>query len=281
MPPFASPPMPPTNLELAPTPALINQWAAEAGAIALEHFRDASRRGVVDRKADKSIVTAADKAVETFLVDRIRAAFPEHGMIGEEGARTASAPDAPIWIVDPIDGTSMFADRMPQWCVSIGVFKDGRPWRGAVHLPLTEETYWVDEEGRARLNDAVVASEGAGDVHEPTLLLTTHFHKQLDVSWPGRVLVMGAVAIDACLVARGAAAGVLSRPNIWDVAAAFAIAQAAGARLSQLDGSPVDFAPMLAHPERRPPAPLLLATPEFREAILSTVSRKAPAANAS
>jgi myo-inositol-1(or 4)-monophosphatase len=258
-----------------PDPDLLNDWAREAGALALKYYNGATRARI-SSKPDRSIVTEADKAVEKLLVERIRERFPGHGVIGEEGARLPSDLDAPVWILDPIDGTSLFADQLTGWCVSIGVFRGGRPWLGAVYLPQTDRLYWVDAQGKARLNDDIIsATDGRHPDREPTLLLTTHAHHQLDNRWQGRCLILGAVAVDVCLVARGAAAAVATRPHIWDVAAGWAIAQAAGAEIISLpSGAPVDYRLYLEEPSRRPADVMIVCAPEFKEELLASLSRK-------
>src|SRR3954462_14695550 len=95
-----------------PPRAELEAVATEAGRLALGHFR----RVAVERKADRSVVTAADREVERFLVDTLGARLPEAGIIGEEGAaRPARSPYRLVF--DPIDGTAAFVAGLPTWCV--------------------------------------------------------------------------------------------------------------------------------------------------------------------
>jgi histidinol phosphatase-like enzyme (inositol monophosphatase family) len=110
--------------------------ASDAGRITLEYFG-----GMVtaDEKGDGTPVTAADRAAESFLRDRITRLFPEHGILGEEFGETN--PNAPVrWILDPIDGTASFMRGVPLFGVLIGIEIDGDPSVGVVHIPALGET---------------------------------------------------------------------------------------------------------------------------------------------
>jgi histidinol phosphatase-like enzyme (inositol monophosphatase family) len=105
--------------------------AQEAGALAVDY----QRRGVTaETKSDESPVTAADRACEKLIVDGIDRAFPDDGVLGEEGAnRTGTSGRR--WIIDPIDGTKDFVRGIPLWAVLIGLEQDGHVVAGAAHAP--------------------------------------------------------------------------------------------------------------------------------------------------
>lgn len=90
--------------------------AQEAGALAQQMRRDPDL--TVDVKGHQDFVTAADRAVEDLVRARIAEAFPEDGVLGEEGG--FDGPRERLWIIDPIDGTTNFMRGMPEWAVSIG-----------------------------------------------------------------------------------------------------------------------------------------------------------------
>src|SRR5579885_1697539 len=95
--------------------------AEEAGAMAL----DFQRRGVIaEEKSDESPVTAADRACEKLIVERIAREFPDDGILGEEGANRDTRTGRK-WIIDPIDGTRDFVRGIPLWAVLIGLEQDG------------------------------------------------------------------------------------------------------------------------------------------------------------
>jgi len=236
---------------MVPPASYLAALAREAGALALGYYRLGQTGERVTVKPDHSIVTEADKAVESFLIGRIRRDWPGHGIVGEEGADVPAEPGMPVWVLDPIDGTSNFAAQVPYWTISIGVFHQAKPVRGALYLPVTDELYEVADDGHAHWHGQRVATAAAARLERDTLQLTTNQHRHLDIKWPGRTLVFGAVAIDIALVARGVSQAVVARPCLWDVAAAFAILEAAGGHIAWLNGRPVDYAAWLAHPHER------------------------------
>jgi histidinol-phosphatase len=94
------------------------ELADAADAITLPAFR--SRTVAVDLKRDGTEVTAVDRAAETAITERLAAARPDHGVLGEEHGTVA--PDSPWrWLVDPIDGTSGFVRGIPVWATLLAL----------------------------------------------------------------------------------------------------------------------------------------------------------------
>ena len=118
----------------------------------------------VHTKHGGSPVTAADLAVDRYLRERLRAAFPDAGWLSEETADDLSRLDkASLLVVDPIDGTRAFLAGDPRWTVSIALVLDGRPIAGVVHAPALGETYAAALGCGARLDGAPIhASAQAG-----------------------------------------------------------------------------------------------------------------------
>jgi myo-inositol-1(or 4)-monophosphatase len=79
--------------------------------------------------------------------------FPDDAMLGEEDGITPGwNGTAPLWVVDPIDGTANFARRLPLWCISIGLYADGAPVLGVIHNPMTDELHAAARGRGATLN---------------------------------------------------------------------------------------------------------------------------------
>jgi 3'(2'), 5'-bisphosphate nucleotidase len=114
--------------------------AREAGAVILGHYARGSI--AVETKADQSPVTVADRDANTAIIARLRAAFPDDGLLSEElpddSTRLAGKR---VWIVDPLDGTRDFVARTGDFCVHIGLAVDGFPVLGAVFHPLSGALY--------------------------------------------------------------------------------------------------------------------------------------------
>jgi histidinol phosphatase-like enzyme (inositol monophosphatase family) len=118
--------------------------AYHAGKRTLAYFN----AGVtVDRKADSTPVTIADREAERLLRERIAAHFPDHAILGEEEGATEGNPEY-RWVVDPIDGTKAFVAGVPLYGTLVGVEVKGRPSVGVIYLPA--------------LDDMIAAADGLG-----------------------------------------------------------------------------------------------------------------------
>src|SRR5262245_7991540 len=93
----------------------------------------------VDKKSTIDLVTEVDVAIEHMFRDLIAARFPDHSVLGEELGGSASVPDGPCWVFDPIDGTTNFAHGLPIFCASLALEVDGRAEVGAVFDPNRKE----------------------------------------------------------------------------------------------------------------------------------------------
>lgn len=122
------------------------ELADAAGAAIRPHFRQPI---AVDDKADLSPVTIADRNAELVMRERIRARFPEHGIIGEEFGRERDDAEF-VWVLDPIDGTKSFISGVPLFGTLIALSRRGRPIVGVIDQPISRER-WVGAEGRASM----------------------------------------------------------------------------------------------------------------------------------
>src|SRR5512142_3216717 len=104
----------------------MSEIAREAGALLLSYF---ARRIGFTYKGDVDLVTEADRASEALITERIRARWPGHDLVGEEGARVESGSDY-RWYIDPLDGTTNFAHGFPVFCVSLGLQRKGESIAG-------------------------------------------------------------------------------------------------------------------------------------------------------
>jgi histidinol phosphatase-like enzyme (inositol monophosphatase family) len=120
--------------------------AREAGQLTLDFFRTDRYR--VERKADNSPVTAADRDAESLLRERINAAFPHDAIVGEEYGRQDGSSGY-RWILDPIDGTKSFISGVPLYGTLVGVEFDHRGILGVLYLPALDEMVFAAEGGGA------------------------------------------------------------------------------------------------------------------------------------
>lgn len=226
--------------------AVAIEAAQAAGAI----LTDYARRGFhIERKTHQiDLITDADRASERAILERIRAEFPDHEVLAEEGGLSAARSAAYRWVVDPLDGTTNFAHGLPIYAVSIGLEHDGRLIAGVVWDPARRELF-VGELGRgatmngaplrvsatASLNEALLVTGFAYNIRETRNNLD-HFSR-FSVTAQG-VRRLGAAALDLCYVAAGRMDGFWEMSlHPWDVAAGALIVTEAGGRMSDFSGS--------------------------------------------
>ena len=211
----------------------------------------------IDRKSNEvDLVTRADHASEAFLLDRIREAFAEDGILAEEGGSSddeAQREGGFRWVLDPIDGTVNYANRLPVWAISIGLLFEGEPVGGLIAAPGLGDIYRAVRGGGStrngdpirvhpgeRLRSGIVGTGFPYDRAERAEPLSRAIAAMLRAS--GGVRRMGAAALDFCFVADGRFIGYYElglKP--WDSAAGSLIAEEAGARVTDLYGAAFDL----------------------------------------
>src|SRR5215467_8658223 len=114
----------------------MQELAREAGSLLLASFGKVA----VEYKGEVDLVTAADRASEKLIVERIRQLWPDHDLIAEEGSLKETGSDF-RWYVDPLDGTTNFAHGYPVFCVSLALEYKGERIAGVVHDPCRVELF--------------------------------------------------------------------------------------------------------------------------------------------
>jgi histidinol phosphatase-like enzyme (inositol monophosphatase family) len=215
--------------------------ARRAGELALQH----AARGVErEDKSDDSPVTVADRECERLIVSELRAAFPDDGFLGEEGAAEPGRSGR-RWIVDPIDGTRDFLRGLPTWSNLIGLEVDGEVVLGTCNLAAQRELYWAVRGQGAFLDRRRIQVSGI-DRRDRAILCLTAFDALAASPLKGRILdyLSGYWAVrsmggcqDAILVPSGRAeAWIELAAKAWDLAPLKVIAEEAGARFFNFDG---------------------------------------------
>ena len=218
----------------------LKQIVVEAGQLALFYYGKVSK----SVKADLSVVTEADAAVENFLRLALTALAPEYGYIGEETeeARPPAAGEEHAWVVDALDGSRAFTAQMPLWVPAVCLMKGGRPVAGAAINPITRELFWADEDGPAFCNDEPLHPEFSATLEANTFIFgPTNHHRTFTVDFPGRIYCLGAPIYQLCLVAKGAVSGLFFDPsvNLWDLAFPSLLFERTGAVMVYASGRPV------------------------------------------
>jgi myo-inositol-1(or 4)-monophosphatase len=204
------------------------QLAQETGKLLSDRFELHGTRGAL--KSDRTVVTEADRAANRFICDAIRQAYPEEEIISEEGTTTSGESNNPVWVIDPLDGTTNFSLGLHVWGVSIGRLVKGMPDSGAIYFPLLGELYTAQRGQGAFLNDTPIHVKPLEkDQPAAFLAFSSHTFKHYLVKLRYKPRVIGSACYDLCLVARGAAIiGFLAKPKIWDLAAGWLVVEEAG-----------------------------------------------------
>lgn len=229
--------------------ALATEIAEEAGALARARRREGVRLAAT-KSTLADIVTEADREVEALIRERLRAARPADGFLGEESGATTG--DGGItWVVDPIDGTVNYAYGIPAYNVSIAAVS-GPPepdaWEAlaaAVHAPAVGETFTAAR-GHGAWSDGIRLAVTA--VTDAGALLATGFGYDPathdgDLAAVRRVMPiardlrrLGSAALDLAYVAAGRLDGYFERGlKPWDHAAGALLVQEAGGQVSRID----------------------------------------------
>jgi len=224
----------------------IRRLVAEAGELALGY------RGKVSAsvKADLSIVSEADAAVESFLRQSLTDLAPGYGYIGEETteSRPAAAGESRAWVVDALDGSRAFVAGMPLWMPAVCLMDGPRAIAGAAINPVTRELFWADEDGPAFCNDEPLQAKVPAGLGPNTFIFgPTNHHRTFAVDFPGRIYCLGAPIYQLCLLAKGAVEGFFFDPavNLWDLALPSLLLAKTGGVLVYASGRAVDLGELM------------------------------------
>ena len=208
---------------------------------------------------ENTVVTVADRQVESYLRGALGQAFPSDILLGEE-LGTREGPSGRIWAIDPIDGTAAYACGLPVWGVSVGILHNWEPIAGLLCLPLLNELY-LSHGYDALFNGQAIHVDDRQNINDESFLsVTSAAHRKYRIDFIGKTRAMGSTAANMCYVARGtAAAALMGRPSLWDIAGALPILRAAGGDLRYLSGCPLDISKLADG--RRCPEPVLAGAP--------------------
>src|SRR5580700_6217889 len=145
--------------------------AREAGTLLMGYF---AKHVTIEYKGDVDLVTEADRASEKLIVQRLQARWPEHGIVGEEGTRSATEAEY-RWYVDPLDGTTNFAHGYPVFWVSIVLVRhDGQLEVGVLYDPTRDEMFSAERGQGATLNGKRLPESQASQESQYSLLSSAH-----------------------------------------------------------------------------------------------------------
>jgi myo-inositol-1(or 4)-monophosphatase len=217
--------------------------AREAGDILLAEF---DRPVKISYKGEVDIVTQADRRSEQAIVSRLRAHFPRHRIVAEEGGGAEEDSDF-CWHVDPLDGTTNFAHGYPCFAVSIGLEQSDEIVVGVIYQPVTRELFTAVKGEGACLNQREIHVSPVPRL--TTSLLATGFPSNKRTQNPNMAYYWeftlrshgvrrdGSAALDLAAVACGRFDGFWEFGlHSWDAAAGVLLVREAGGIVTRLNG---------------------------------------------
>lgn len=227
-------------------PSILTFAEATTDRVGSKLLQDFGQAQAVE-KGDGSLVTDSDQWADQELRQSIQVAFPDHGVLSEEVEHIFPNTDW-CWIIDPIDGTTNFARGIPIWAISLGLLYRGTPVFGYVHVPPLAQSFhgfWAGETGLtiptgAFLNHHPIQTSIDPPSGNQFFNLCARSTKVLQNPVPCKIRMLGVATYNLLTVAMGATlGGVEATPKIWDIAAVWAIVQAAGGVWLSLESDPI------------------------------------------
>ncbi len=210
--------------------------ACSAGKLLLSYRGHAQLKARL--KDDHSLVTAADLACDELIHTRLAAERPGDFVLSEEIQTVYEGGAEPVWVVDPLDGTTNFSVGLRYWGVSIARVEHGQVAVAALYFPMLDELYTATRGGGARFNGEPLVSgreSGCGAAAVMTCCSRTLRSYDWDLGLKTRLL--GSAAYSLCSVAAGTSAVAFeATAKIWDLAAAWLLIEEAGASVFSLAG---------------------------------------------
>jgi len=229
----------------------VARQAALAGGRILKAGLGRARQ--VRHKGFRDLVTELDLASQAEIVGRIEAVFPDHRIMAEEDEAGRRELGGPVWIIDPLDGTTNFVHGLPTYCVSICLSVDGQPQVGVIYDPERDELFSALRGEGAFLGDQPIQPSAQDELSQSLLVtgfpydlenqievIMARFKRLLTLSQGVRRL--GSAALDLAYVACGRMDAFWEDGlHPWDMAAGVLLVNEAGGRVSDLDGQPYDL----------------------------------------
>lgn len=246
--------------EEQPNREFLEQMIKKAGALTLNYFQ---KNFMITEKSDnQGIVTEADFSSENLIKNEIHSYFPSHDILAEESGLTkysnTKEESVPMWIIDPLDGTTNFSKGNSYYCISIafGYFTNGRfkAKMGGVYQPTTNSLYFAEKDKGSYFNGTQIHTSQLKEFRSASI--TTGFSSNKGdslIPLTKTILAIqnkslglrinGAAALDLAHTARGITQGFYETPLApWDTAAGSLLILEAGGKVTNFAGD--EFCPI-------------------------------------
>ncbi len=227
--------------------------AEDAGRYLEDSFHHLDRIKIED-KGRSDLVSEVDRNTEKMIISALKAKYPDHAFLGEEGGQQGSQQESEfLWVIDPLDGTTNFLHGLSHFAVSIALVRRGKLELGIVHNPVSNETFSALRGQGAMLNgrrirvhqnrDPLRAIVATGfPTRQPELLPRQYALAASVLKEFGDLRRFGSAALDLCFVACNRQDGYFEMGiKPWDIAAGILIAQEAGALASDFQGHSASY----------------------------------------
>lgn len=217
-------------------------------------LEDSGRASQVTTKGKSDYVTEVDFAVQAFLKQELKQRYPAIQFMGEEGDSGAIDFKKPVWILDPVDGTTNLLHHFCMSAVSLALVEDGEPVLGIVYQPYTDELFYAERGKGAYLNGEPIQVSRVDSPADSLIIMgPTPYQKERYADMVMRITrrifvqcqdirTLGTAALELAYVACGRAEGYYEKVlQPWDFAAGALILQEAGGRICQWDQSSLRY----------------------------------------
>jgi len=221
--------------------------AARAASAEIKKIWEQESAWVVDKEHGRGPLTQADLAADRILQDHLRTAFPDDGLLSEEDADDATRLGKErVWIIDPLDGTREFVDRVPEFVVSVGLVVQGKARLGVLINPVRGMEMTGVVGAGVTLDGRTVRTTDRAELDGARVVVSrSETRKGWFDDFKDRLQLepVGSVAYKLGLVGTGQADATFTpKPrNEWDVCAGAAIIVAAGGQATDGQGVPYAF----------------------------------------
>lgn len=237
------------NMAMNPMLTIARRAAEEAGKV-LQMGQRQLDQIQIEEKGRGDLVSIVDRRAEEVIKNVLLDKYPQHDFLGEESGETrASAEESEYcWVIDSLDGTTNYLHGLPQFAVSIGLLKRGKPELGVVYNPVSEEWFTAARGEGAQLNGRrlrvstlrdggrAIAATGF-PFRDPNLLSRQYALLKSVLQEIADVRRLGSAALDLCFVAANRLDGYFEMGiKPWDICAGVLIAQEAGAIVTDFTG---------------------------------------------
>jgi len=205
----------------------------------------------VETKKDDSPVTKADLDAHYVLIGGLSQLTPHIAIVSEEDPASLAVPqqNSCYWLIDPLDGTKEFINRNGEFTVNLALIEDNRPTFGFVSTPVDKTLYWGGKQlGSWRLRDSSLEQLQTQTSHNPIRVVASKSHlneatRDFITNLGNTQLIQAGSSLKLLRIAEGTADIYprLAPTSEWDTAAAQAVLEGAGGKVTKVDGSPMKY----------------------------------------